>query len=524
MNTTLRWWHDFLVLPPAKAIAKARMSTKPLSLIALVLFVPVAVLTFLAVHSFSLENDALSVRQERLAKQRKDAAASLILSRIQSLGTEVLTETRTAYATGGASALAKLVRKRVFAYAYVSRQGTQLYAATALEHQYDTARMMQDRAQELVASLTNLGPAAATLVPYAGGYTLLRCSRGSEGIDVCVAVDKTTLMRVLGSALAPVARSTGLQRIGLVDTNGNAIGLDAGETHRLTSQPLYGLLNGWRLRVEEAANSDAALQSTYFLYVIAGALIAGWLAMTWMLHRSSVLKEEASSVRANVVAQLAHDLRTPLANLKLHTDLLSRNAADASAVTRYGAVLDNEIDRLSLLAENAIAVARGAIAQPKLEVAIPDDCVRAIVERFEPTLSDAGCRVALNLNAAAPSHFDKTSWESCIVNLIDNARKYAAGATITLLSHQTPELLRLEVRDNGPGVSEDQREQVFEPLDRGTSRAAAGFGLGLAAVRTLARQNGGDCWLEAGAPGAHFVLTMKAQQADVSAEGHRSPC
>lgn len=499
------------------------MSVKPLSLIALISIVPVAVLTVLAVRALSLENDALSVRHDRLTKQRIDAAATLIGARLENLGSEVLARTRAEYAAGGVKALSKLTRKRVFTYAYVSKYGEQIYAATALEHQYDSVRLLQDRAYDLVSKLTTSNPVAETMIPLAGGYTLLRCSKDIGELDICAAVDQNTFMRALRSGLGPVARSAGLQDVALIDQKGTLIGPEQKPGQKVDWQPLSGLLKGWQLRITEKATARTFLQSTRFLYLVAAALIAGWLAMTWLLHRSIVLREEAAAARASVIGQLAHELRTPLANLRLHTDLLNRNAADAAAVSRYGGVLDGEIDRLASLAENAIAVARGAMAHAKLETAVPDESLRTLLSRFKPTLADAGCTIKLTDNAGRACRFDKTSWERCIVNLIDNARKYAPGSEITLISSQTSDTLRLEVSDQGPGIATDQRNKIFEPLHRGAPTEASGFGLGLAAVRALARQNGGNCQLEPTTNGAKFVLTMQTHPANGPSQD-TTPC
>lgn len=497
---------------------------KPLPLIALVLILPVAVLVVFAVRSLSLENDALNVRRERLAKQRLDTAAAMVLTQVQSLGAEVLAQSQAVYAAGGAEALSGLARKRAFTYAFVSKLGTQLYSATPLEHQYDSARLLQEKAQELVTKLSASEPFAAVLVPAGESHTLLRCSRSGVDNDMCVAVDKTEVTQALGSVLGLVASSTGLTQVWLVAPNGTAIGLPENGTLSFAVQPLDGLLQGWQLHGREQPAGEPGLQNTISLYLVAVALIAGWLAMTWMLHRSTVLREEAAAVRANVIAQLAHELRTPLANLKLHTELLRRKLSGDAVVMRYGAILDSEIDRLSVIAENAVAVARGGIARPKFETAVPDDCLRAILDRFEPTLADACCNVRFVSGAARAMRFDRASWERCIVNLIDNARKYAPGSAIEISTTQTSGLLRLDVSDGGPGIVSDQREQIFEPLVRGATTQASGFGLGLAAVRALAQQNGGNCWVASLDRGAHFVLTMQAQLVEAQAREGAAQC
>ena len=486
------------------------ISSKPLPLIAIVLLVPVAVLALLAVRTLALEYDGLNLRREHLAKQRIDAAKDLVIAPLESLGTEALTKTHAAYAAGGSDALSALARKRVFTYAFVFELGAPLYSATGLEHQYDIARVLQDKAQSLVVTLDKTRSSATQLAPAGSGFSLVRCSAGTMDTSVCIAVDSADVTGALRTAMDRVTQSTGLTNVALVDPNGLEIGQPKTGPLSATSQPLEGLLQGWSLRAVDPASAGDGLQPPLLLYLAAVALIVGWIAMTWMLHRSSMLREETAAARANVIAQLAHELRTPLANLKLHTELLLRKSMDAASVERYGAVLNSEIDRLSNLAENAISVARGAMTTPRLETAIPDVCLRAILEKFEPTLADARCGVQFTPGAGLASRFDRTSWERCIVNLIDNARKYAPGSEIQIATMQSSDTLRLDVSDSGPGIAADQREQIFEPLERGVATAASGFGLGLAAVRLLAKQNGGNCWVEAESPGARFVLTMQS--------------
>lgn len=489
------------------------MPSKPLSVISLVLLIPVALLVLFAVRSLSLENDALNARRDRLAKQRMVTAAAHLNAKLEDLGRDVLTQTQTAYDTQGPEALTEGARKRRYIYAFVFKQGTVLHSVTALEHQYDRARGVQDSAQALAKTVTTPGQTEAALVQTGSAYVLMRCSMSASEEVVCVAIHNLEVSNALRSALDAVVRTSGLIRAGLVAPNKTEIKLAGTDAISTSSFALDGLLQDWQLHGEDHP-ADNQTQNTLLLYLIGSSLIAGWVVVTWSLYRSAVLKEEAGVVRAGVIAQLAHELRTPLANLRLHTELLSRKASDAPAVQRYATILQSEIERLSNVAENAIVVARGGMTKPKLESAVPDDCLNDILERYEPTIAAAGCRLRILAGAATACRFDRTAWERCVVNLIDNARKYAPGTEIEISTSQTASVLRLVVSDRGPGVPADQVQQIFEALARGLPNGASGFGLGLAAVRALARQNGGDCWVENNNPGARFVLTMNAIAAD----------
>jgi signal transduction histidine kinase len=105
--------------------------------------------------------------------------------------------------------------------------------------------------------------------------------------------------------------------------------------------------------------------------------------------------------------------------------------------------------------------------------------------------------------------FDRHSFERIAVNLLDNARKYAPGSAVEISTALRGDSLNLEVRDYGPGVPPNQQRRIFQPLVRGQNTGASGFGLGLATVRQLALQNGGDAWVEDACPGARFCVEMK---------------
>lgn len=507
-------------LPPS-----VQMLTKQLPIAALLLLVPVALLAFLAVRSLSLENEALDTRRDRLASQRIDAASSLVVSRLQNVGAEILAQASAAYAVGAKPSLSAMARNQAFAYIAVFDKGVQTFSASGLEHQYYYARLFQDRAEALAASLPDRGEPVLELVAVANGYALMRCVKGVNFDAICLAAASGHVTSTLRSALSQVEASIGLTHAGLVAPNGTQIAVEGSGKVGPIVHALGGPMAGWQLRGEEPKYADAGSGRITIFYFIAAGLIAGWLAMAWLLYRSAAIREQTSLTRANIIAQLAHELRTPLANLKLHSDLLRRKSTDASAVLRYGAVFDEEIDRLTDLAENAIAVAKGAIASPKLENAVPDESVRAILRRFDPILREAGCSVSFASGAAMPVKFDRASWERGLVNLLDNARKYAASSEIRIATTQENSVLRLDVSDTGPGIPASELDLIFEPLERGAVGSGhGGFGLGLTAVRALARQNGGECWVDrtSSQRGAHLVLTMRVSPGIASTQSSTS--
>lgn len=491
------------------------MPFKSFSSIALILLVPLAVLIVLATRTFSIEHDAISAQRELLAKQRVDAAGQVIASRLQSFGATELADAQAAYAVGGSASLSAKSHRGSLLYAFAFRGGEMVGTLLAQEHQYDRTRLMGDNAQALAASINSDKRSAMALVADSGSFALLSCARSTSEDDLCIVVAQARVMAELRAALVIAAQTAGLAHTGLSDPSGAVVALDSDSRVSTTAYPLQGLMSGWQLRGDEELLSLVnAPQPERYLYLAIGTLLAGWATMTWMLHRSAVLDKELASARTNVVAHLAHELRTPLANLKLHAELLHRKASDPVAIARYSEVLESEIDRLAGLAENAITVARGASAQPRLEEVAPDDCLTAILERFGPTLLAARCDVSVDLNAGHAVIFDRASWERCVVNLIDNARKYAAGSPVRISTAFDGDLLRLDVADQGPGINSSQHAQIFEPWRRGTTANAGGFGLGLAAVRTLARQNGGDCWVRAIDAETRFVLTFETKPAD----------
>jgi signal transduction histidine kinase len=130
------------------------------------------------------------------------------------------------------------------------------------------------------------------------------------------------------------------------------------------------------------------------------------------------------------------------------------------------------------------------------------------VDRFAP-LAGGVDRFAFEVEEtlAAPVHAD--SLRQIVINLLDNAAKYAGDGPVTLRATLAEGRARLEVEDAGAGIAPRDRMRVWEPYVRlERSPAVAGSGIGLAVVRELAAAHGGACWVE-NAPGGGAIFVVE---------------
>jgi len=182
--------------------------------------------------------------------------------------------------------------------------------------------------------------------------------------------------------------------------------------------------------------------------------------------------------KARLSAFLSHDLRTPLANIKLYTELAERRAGDDETLRRYYAVMAEETERLETLAAAAVAIG----ADVRRAAAVPDDILARALRGFDRRLRAAGCVVETHAGVSQLLRFDVVGFERALVNIIDNARKYAPGPIEVEMACESG-WLRLSVSDHGPGFAASDG-----PRD--------GYGLGLQAVREIAEASGGRLIVE----------------------------
>ncbi|MDL2357515.1 MAG: HAMP domain-containing sensor histidine kinase [Pseudomonadota bacterium] len=210
--------------------------------------------------------------------------------------------------------------------------------------------------------------------------------------------------------------------------------------------------------------------------------------------------EALVGAQKSLLANASHELRSPLARIRMAAELMAQQAPPAigAELRRNVAELDQLIDEV-LLASRLDAVGAGLPPPEQVDLTgiVAEECAR----------------VGAALEARALGVMGEPKLLRRMVrNLLENAVRYGAGSAVAVrLDAADDATLRLDVRDAGPGISEPERERIFEPFYRiaGASEAAGGVGLGLSLVRQIARHHGGDAkCLPNGAAGCCFRVTL----------------
>ncbi len=217
---------------------------------------------------------------------------------------------------------------------------------------------------------------------------------------------------------------------------------------------------------------------------------------------------------ARFASEVSHELRSPLMTLSAAVEVLenSRDEMPDRAQTALD-LLSADVDRFQQLVEDLLEISRfdaGAIKLHLEEVLVAEVVIQAvsmlggggIPVRYEEDVSEIVVRI------------DKRRFARVLANLIDNAERYAGGATAITISRDD-ELALIAVEDRGPGVADADRQLIFDRFSRGSeggNRAPdSGVGLGLALVDEHVRLHGGRVWVEDrpdGEPGARFVVAL----------------
>lgn len=252
---------------------------------------------------------------------------------------------------------------------------------------------------------------------------------------------------------------------------------------------------------------------------LSGALVASVLALALVAAfatlRAVGREVEAAQGREAFVAAVTHELKAPLAAIRLFAEVLERGDVEPEKVREFGARTVRESDRLARLVEGVLDLARleHGVAGPRREPVDLRELAERALANVAPLARERGFELVLRAAQPLAALGDRDALQGALVNLLDNALKYSdVPHTIEVELRRAGERAELAVLDRGRGVPEAERARIFEPFRRvgdELTRDRPGVGLGLALVQRIARAHGGDARCEAREGGGSvFVLSL----------------
>jgi len=265
---------------------------------------------------------------------------------------------------------------------------------------------------------------------------------------------------------------------------------------------------------EIVAQAEAVEAGTLSARITAHAEVTEYRRLVTVLNAMLDRLDRAFQAQRRFVADASHELRSPLTVLKGDIDVALRRERGAEEYRRALESSREEVDRMSLLAENLLTLARADAGLPpdQLRPVDLEEVARRAAERSRGAALQAGLELRL---ASSPTRTrgDAGLLERAVGNLVENAVKYSPpGARIEVRCRSADGVAQVEVEDTGAGVAPEHAPHIFDRFYRGDPARSrgSGTGLGLPIARAIAEAHGGRLELVRAGPGALFRLSLPA--------------
>lgn len=205
--------------------------------------------------------------------------------------------------------------------------------------------------------------------------------------------------------------------------------------------------------------------------------------------------------RARFVSDASHELKTPLASIKLLTDSILQNDMDGATVREFVSDIGNEADRLTRMTQKLLSLSRIESQEDgDCEITYIAPTIERVVRMLTGLAEQSNIQIELDCQQDCPILILEDDLYQIIFNLVENGIKYnRPGGTLTIRVFREDDNAILQVADTGVGIPEDALSHVFERfyrVDKARSRSSGGSGLGLAIVRNMVERNQGTIHAE----------------------------
>ena len=289
--------------------------------------------------------------------------------------------------------------------------------------------------------------------------------------------------------------------------------------HALVHDELVDLVDGVRRNGVSVAKEITLArgpfgEATIYLFVRVARLGARYILL---LAEDRTVSYRLDEVRRDFIANISHELKTPIGAVGLLAEAMSEASDDPPQVRKFARRLTKESQRLARITKEIIDLSRlqadEALRKPELvEV---DSIVAQAIDQNRVPADKHEIRLVSGGDAGARIYGDEKLLTTALDNLISNAIQYSPnGSRIGIGVSNADGIVEISVTDQGIGIAEDERDRVFERFfrsDPARSRNTGGSGLGLSIVKHVVQNHGGDVrvWSQHG-HGSTFTLRLPA--------------
>ena len=228
--------------------------------------------------------------------------------------------------------------------------------------------------------------------------------------------------------------------------------------------------------------------------------------------------------RSRFVSDASHELKTPLASIKLLTDSILQYDMDLETTREFVSDIGNEAERLNRMTEKLLSLTRAedVTGQQDMEIIFMAPTVRRVARMLKNNALQAGITFDLQLDNDSSILILEDDLYQIVFNLMENGIKYnRPGGTVTVTLSRSMDLAKLTVTDTGMGIPEEALSHIFERfyrVDKARSRQTGGSGLGLAIVRAIVSRNRGEIRVDSQVGvGTRFYVTFPIFDTEVDA-------
>ncbi len=235
--------------------------------------------------------------------------------------------------------------------------------------------------------------------------------------------------------------------------------------------------------------------------------------------------ERVEAIRRDFVANVSHELKTPIGALNLLAEAVAEAKDDPEAVVRFSGRMQTESVRLTRLVQQIIDLSRlqNDAASEEAAVVKVDELVAEASEHSATEAERKNIEIATAVEPELMVHGDRAQLHAAVSNLVENAVTYSPDSSrVAVTAEHAGDDVRITVTDQGIGIPSQEIERIFERfyrVDPARARSTGGTGLGLSIVKHVAASNGGsvEVWSEPGA-GSTFTLVLPSWSNDLDDE------